>query len=479
VKANVIIETLVTKVKTVLQNHADQLDQPLTVENTESVVKILSAALALGGVEGLKTYLAESETHENTVVHDNQKYQFNRTSNKEFQTPFGKMTLPRRLYQNENGESFVPLDHAWNMENHFATIEVRESVLFALALMPASEARQLFQKCSLYNVAESSFKKIAENLGPNLEKYLDPFLETIRREEAIPVAETKVVAVSMDGVNVLLQESGKKKGRKRQRPGARKLETEGNFDSPTSYRNAVVGSITLYGNVPEGEKSPIRLQSRYVARMPEEKCPTLKRQLENEMKETLDRLPNDVTKVFLSDAAQGIRKEIDTNSAFNDFEKIVDYWHATDHLSNAAEAIFGKGEAEGESWYEAKKSMLLEDSDGAEKVYRSLLYYRDNYKYAKDRSESLKRETTFFCNNKDRMEYKRFRENGWPIGSGVIEAACKSVVKCRFCRSGMRWTRVGGQAILTLRTFIKSDRWDAFWNIYKTSRFTKIDKIPA
>ena len=63
-----------------------------------------------------------------------QPYQFNRTSTKEFSTVFGKTHLERRLYQNEAGESFVPLDHAWNMENQFATIEVREAVLFSLSL---------------------------------------------------------------------------------------------------------------------------------------------------------------------------------------------------------------------------------------------------------------------------------------------------------------------------------------------------------
>ena len=112
--------------------------------------------------------------------------------------------------------------------------------------------------------------------------------------------------------------------------------------------------------------------------------------------------------------------------------------------------------------------MLLEEYDGAESVYRSLSYYKGNYKYPKERSEALARELVFFRNNKDRMEYKRFRERGLPIGSGVIEAACKSVVKCRFCRSGMRWTRSGGQTILTLRALLKSERWDTFWTLYKT-----------
>jgi len=336
-KARGIIAMITTKVKSILQEHADQLNQPLTVENAEAVVDVIQTAVMTAAAEGFQTYLQESEIRENTTVHNGQKYQFNRTSPKEFQSPFGKIVLTRRLYQNQNGDSFVPLDDAWNMENQSATIEVREAVLFALSLMPAKEARQLLEKCSPFNLAESSFKKIAENLGPDLENSLDEFLETIRRNETIGEEETKVVAVSMDGANVLLQEPGKKKGRKRQRPGQRKQETEGGFDSPTSYKNATVGSVTLYGAVPPDEKTPKGLlQSRYLARMPEDKSTVLKMQLQAEVKSTLSRLVTDVTKIFLSDAAQGIRKEIDTNPLFADFEKIIDFFHASDHLSNVA-----------------------------------------------------------------------------------------------------------------------------------------------
>jgi hypothetical protein len=468
-KAEEIITAIITKVKEDLQNHAPDLSQPLTAANAEKVISLIGTAIMSAANEGFKTYLEQNEVQENTIFVDGEKYQFNRDSNKEMHSPFGKFVLSRRLYQNKEGKSWVPLDAAWNMVGQFATIEVREAVLFALSLMPASEAHQVFDKCSPFNIAESSFKKIADNITDEVEAKIGSVLKTIRQEEVLPVEEVKVVAVSKDGANVLLQEPGKKKGRKRQRPGDRKKETEGEFDSPTSYKNAVVGSVTLYGGVPPGEKTPERLQSRYLARMPEEKSPTLNQQLREELIAALARLPKDVMKVFLSDAAQGIWKEVENDPLFADFEKIIDYFHTTEHLSNAAEAIFGKGSAEGDEWYESKRGVLLEEEHGAEQVYRSLLYFQKNYKYPKDRKEALSREITFFRNNKSRMEYKRFRDSGLPIGSGVIEAACKSIVKCRMCRSGMRWTRRGGQTILTLRSLVKSERWDAFWNIYKNA----------
>ena len=153
-KAQDIIAAVITKVKEELQKHNDPLNQPLSSDHAETVVNAILNAVLVAGAEGFKTYLAQNEIHENTIVHEGEKYQFNCTSKKEFQTPLGKTVVQRRLYQNKNGDSFIPLDHAWNMEHQFATPEVREAVLYAVSLMPAKEAHQLFGQCSSFNLAE-------------------------------------------------------------------------------------------------------------------------------------------------------------------------------------------------------------------------------------------------------------------------------------------------------------------------------------
>ncbi|MFT4551108.1 MAG: hypothetical protein ACI9UA_005472 [Pseudoalteromonas tetraodonis] len=75
------------------------------------------------------------------------------------------------------------------------------------------------------------------------------------------------------------------------------------------------------------------------------------------------------------------------------------------------------------------------------------------------------------------MKYNVYRSMGLPIGSGVTEAACKTVAKERLCGSGMRWTHEGVKGVLSLLTLTKSgNRWEQFWA--KTTRFgfTKINK---
>lgn len=76
---------------------------------------------------------------------------------------------------------------------------------------------------------------------------------------------------------------------------------------------------------------------------------------------------------------------------------------------------------------------------------------------------------TYFENQLERMNYFRFRLMDFPIGSGVTEAACKCIVKERLCGSGMRWQIDGAQRVLSLRTLIKSGRWEEFWK--KTARY--------
>jgi len=289
-------------------------------------------------------------------------------------------------------------------------------------------------------------------------------LAEIRAEESLP-EETRVLCASLDGVNVLLAEKGKKRGRPQERPRG-PGETR---DSATSYKNAMVGTVSLYGEVPEDKPCPQRLQTRYAARMPEENAPTLKAKFERELMDTERRLDDEVVRIALCDGARGLWRYIDETPLYEGYEKLVDYHHTTEHLSKAAEAIFGKGTEQSQNWYDTYCAALKGEDDGPQRVIRSIDYYAQAKKLSKARRDSLQSERTFFRNNRPRMEYARFRREGWPIGSGPVEAACKSVVKTRLCRSGMRWSRTGGQHVLTLRTYVKSDRWDALWQKYKAT----------
>jgi len=81
-----------------------------------------------------------------------------------------------------------------------------------------------------------------------------------------------------------------------------------------------------------------------------------------------------------------------------------------------------------------------------------------------DKKDVIQAAITYFTNQMGRMDYESYRSDNIPIGSGVIEAACKVIIKQRLCRSGMKWKDAGANSVLTLRCINESDSmWEQFW----------------
>ncbi len=458
-----IIKVVIERVKAELNKSKGVLEAELTPEQAERVGSVLTQATSAAWVAGFQTYLEAHDTRQPTMEVGGTVYRWKMLSSKEFLTPGGPMVMERSLYQPDSGgECYVPLDTAWGMVGQFATPEVREATLFAVAQLTPREVEALLKKCASFHPSAAAINVMTQEMGQWLEAH--PELPgKIRREEDTPEG-TRVLVASLDGVNVLLAEPGVKRGRPAERPQGREEVQE----SPTSYKNAMVGSVSWYGEVPEGEVCPERLASRYVARMPEDRAKTFKLEFERELADAEAKLDRPTKKILLCDGARGLWTYADSQPLYDDYEKLVDFYHASEHLSKAAEALFGKGSERGKRWYEKYRRRLQHKRHAVTGLLRSMDYYSQQGRLSAHRREVLATERTFFENNQERMDYRRFRLRGWPIGSGPVEAAAKTLVKVRMCRSGMRWSRPGGQHVLSLRTYLKSDRWDAMWQCYKT-----------
>lgn len=138
--------------------------------------------------------------------------------------------------------------------------------------------------------------------------------------------------------------------------------------------------------------------------------------------------------------------------------QIVDLYHARQHLAQAAKLIFGSDSDPQSQWLRARTEEL--DGGRVETVIGALGRARP-----KDSAQqaALEREVNYFRNNAERMRYDDFRKRGLFVGSGVVEAGCKTVVGQRLKRSGMHWTVRGANAIIALRCLILSGRWESFW----------------
>lgn len=459
-----IIKVATTEFETKMFELGKDLDtRRLTSELAGQVSQALENAMASATRAALKTFIERYDVSEPSLDINGQTVRFKDRVSKEFLTRFGPIDIQRGLYQADRGGSaYVPLDILWEMQGHYAVPEVREAICFAMAHMTAEETAQLFSMCSLFKPSSQAIKNIVEKVQMEIEPHWETLDQRVR-DQIKPSSETRALVVSMDGVNVLLREPGSRQRRPSERPGTEQ-ETEKN----SSYKNAMVGTISLYGDVVDAQKNPCpeRLATFSMARMPEHRAVTFKNRFDLQVADMENNVGSEVTKVILCDAHPVLWNYIDHHARFDDYEKLVDFYHTEEHLSKAAEALFGKKSEQAQDWYNTYRTKLLEQDGGASLVIRSMMYYRETLRLSKSRLKKLSQEQTFFRRNKHRMTYADFRSRGLPIGSGPVEAACKSIVKTRLCRSGMRWSREGGQRILNLRCYAKSGLWNEFWNAY-------------
>jgi hypothetical protein len=136
--------------------------------------------------------------------------------------------------------------------------------------------------------------------------------------------------------------------------------------------------------------------------------------------------------------------------------EILDWYHAMEHLWAAGKAGLGEGSDEANAWVKEQETLLWQ---GQVQTVIEAVETLANL----TASEPVAREARYLRTNEKRMDYAHFREQGYPIGSGAVESACKRLVGARLKGSGMRWTAAGSQAVLNLCAALASDRWDEEW----------------
>lgn len=435
----------------------------LTPQLAEEMGKCLKQASQSACLASYQGFLQSYQVHKATIEHQGKTLRKKLVREKEFLTLWGKMAIERNLYQADRGGAcYAPLDAKWGMEGEYATMDVREIILYAAAQFTPVEAHEFFRKCGLFNASPTAMYNIIAETGELVAEQGDTINQSIRQAESLP-ADTSIMVASLDGANVLLREPGTTGRRPAERPSKKDADKE----TSSSYKNVMVGSVSFYGEAKPGQHCSERLRSVYAARMPEDRAATLKQVWERELAAAQEKLPDDVTKILIMDGARGLWNYLEGHDRFTDYESILDFYHTTEHLSKTAELLFGKQSSQAQRWYDTYYQKLLEEDAGPQAIIRSIDYYRTTGKLSQSASKELKRERGFFVRNKRRMRYAEFRKRKWPIGSGPIEAACKTIVKQRLCRSGMRWSCQGGQNVLWLRTYLKSGRWELFWEQYK------------
>lgn len=165
--------------------------------------------------------------------------------------------------------------------------------------------------------------------------------------------------------------------------------------------------------------------------------------------------------VVLGDGAPWIWNQAGVH--FGTSVQIVDWYHAKEHLYTAGRLAFGEGSAEARRWAKAQEKPLYQGHAGQVAAALKALAHQHRRVGA-----ALRTEAGYFEGQARRMQYLERREEGWPIGSGMVESGCKRFRK-RFAGSGMRWSRPGIEHLLPVRAAILSGRFEHAWSRTYTS----------
>jgi hypothetical protein len=309
------------------------------------------------------------------------------------------------------------------------------------------EAEQSARQLGRLPYSRSSFERVAHAVGALYVPAHGDIEDALIEQYEIP-EEASSVSISLDRVSVPMEEPlprpvGRPKRDAPKRPVAR------------NFRMAYCATVTLHDK--EGEA----LHTIRYGRMPQGDANNLCEGLGADVAALLARSP-ELKVAALCDGAPELwnllAEPLGEKALGSEVHPLVDIWHLLEKLGRAAAVIHGSGSVDKavRDW----RLRLLNSSRAAEKILAELKQSgREQVQVGESRP--VHDAITYIENNGDRMDYATARRRGLPIGSGNVEATCKSLVDVRMKRPGARWKEDSGEHILQLRAVALSDRWDA------------------
>ncbi len=434
--------------------------------------------------------MKRADTEASEVEINGERWGNRRVTAHDYESIFGGVSVERSTYQQSGrGRVSVPLDLRLGIVEGTYTPRVARIATRALASMPEHEAAELLAEVGTATLSNSTIGRLARAMGARYEQRRRSITAVVREQHAIP-EQAVTVQVGMDGVMVPQDgEHARPRGRKTKSAEPPRHESRyGVVGSPgpaandgtagCAWHEASVGTLAFYDA--KGE----RLDTIYLARMPEAYKTTLVNELEAELRSVLDERP-EMNVVWASDGADGQWKSLEgierrlPSTCTGHRMKLVDAFHVAEYVQKAADAIWGTtgGEAQvhAATWRETIKSK----DDGPSEVLRSMRA-RIPKVTSSTRRKELNAAIDYIARQQalGRMQYLEAQRRGYPIGTGVTEAAAKTVVGTRMKRAGARFSQHGGQTVMVFRTAILSKRFVALHREL-TASYTARVKVAA
>ena len=382
---------------------------------------------------------------------------------------FGPLELRRNYYsRNDPQGGRVPLDQSLGLMEG-CTPGLARLMCRAGALEPFEDAAKSLREYSGVEISGRRIQRMVQKLGPDFERWN----QSQPAPTALPQGTVFYAEADGTGVPVRREETLGRKGKgedgqaktrevkvgvvftqsppEKPDPAPKGQPAKAQAGGPIAAKVAA-----LTPSEPAPEKRPTRTpgSTRYVTTT--DNCQEFGQQLRDLARQQGMALAAQV--VFLGDGAAWVWEL--ARICFPFALLILDFFHAAEHVGLLTEILFGKDTPEAEQHRQQWVHILKEDSQGVERVIQ--LARQAMPKGGKRRRQTQKA-LAYFENNRDKMHYWVYLQQGLFIGSGVVEAGCKSVVGQRLKQSGMFWSLPGAENILAIRCVLENHQFNQFW----------------
>ena len=481
-------ETFFGQIKDELKGEATVLKKLHLVENDlRNKWRELSRRL----LQGYLNNCGDGNVGADVVSSTNVKLTHRRLMKRTLRTFLGVVVLHRFGYSTRGHPSIYPLDALLNLPLGSFSYPLQKFMVSEVSKGSIDDALQLVYDITGTRISKGRAIAIVESSASDF----DPFYEKISRPESVDFSSTPLLVLTTDGKGVVMRPKSLREGTKKRRE-----KTENKHKSRLSKgeksnakRMAQVASvyyINRFVRVPADVFDEC-CRRKVGVRRPKPVAKRLWASIEKDASEVIKNLVFEAVKrdpehkrewVVLVDGQDYQIKQIKAALKQQQVQAtiVLDIVHAIEYLWKVAHQFFKEGSVECERWVESKLQQILEK--GGRKTAGSI-----RMSAAKRLSNSgkkvVEKSAAYLANRSDYTNYQDYLKKGYPIGTGVIEGACRYLVKDRMDITGARWGLTGAEAVLKLRSILKSQDMEEYWDYhidqeYQRNHGAKFLKLP-
>ena len=374
----------------------------------------------------------------------------NKTPNRKVATLFGAVTLWRYLYQpTHGGHAIFPLEIRLGLAAGHATPALADRVARAATDSTQDVVRATLERDHGVAWSVKTLRAVIATTWQGMTPHthaaqVAQVLDWLKQAQASHGSRKPVLAVGRDGVFVPIR-------------------------GEDSYREATTATLSVH------DRAGRRLGTVYLGQMPESGQETLSAQLTRLITDVLSQWTGPLPRLaYITDAGhhqteyyhhvlKRMRHPCRPGEPLH-WEWVIDYYHASERIHKLSEALF-RDPRKAKAWAQKMCRWLKTKPHAIYRILHSAAAIRSR-RFVVGQSKAYHSAYNYLRDRIDHLDYVRYRRNHLPIGSGVTEAACKTVFTQRLKRSGMAWSVEGGQTIVDLRVTHLSGIWDEVHRAY-------------